>query len=272
MKNIPYHEGVGSLMYAAVGTHPNIVFAVSTLAQFSENPGQVHWDAVKHVFHYLNGTKELALTCGGGETGKGCRLEGFSDTDGTSQEHRHMITGYAFLIDGGTVSWSSKKQELVTLSTTEAEYIASSHTSCEVLWLCCLISEIFHPLKLPTPLYCDNQSAITLTQNDNYHVRTKHIDIQYHFIHYVIEEGHIKLIYCPTDEIITANILTLIKMRYIPILIVLFSCTTTNLVTECHESDVPFFCFYRSMTQHMAHALTDTSLQTNPFIANPLLF
>ena len=207
MKNIPYREAIGSLMYAAIGTHPDIAFSVSTLAQFSDNPGQVHWDAVKHVFRYLNGTKELALGYGGEGKGKGRGLEGFSDADGTSQEHQHAITGFAFLIDGGAVSWSSKKQELVTLSTTEAEYVASSHASREALWLRRLIGEVFRPLQQPTPLYCDNQSAIALAQNDNYHARTKHIDIRYHFIRYVIEEGHIKLIYCPTDEM-TADTLT----------------------------------------------------------------
>ena len=207
MKRIPYREGVGSLMYAAIGMRPDIAFAVSTLAQYSENPGQVHWDAVKHVFRYLNGMKELALTYGGEGRGKGRGLEGFSDVDGASQEHRHAITGYAFLIDGGAVSWSSKKQELVTLSTTEAEYVASSQASREALWLRRLIGEVFRPLKEPTPLYCDNQSAIALAQNDNYHARTKHIDIRYHFIRYVIEQGHIKLIYCPTDDM-TADTLT----------------------------------------------------------------
>jgi hypothetical protein len=175
MKNIPYREGIGSLMYASVGTWPDIAFAVSTLAQFSENPGQVHWDAIKHIFRYLDGTKKLALTYRG--NGKGWGLGGFSDADGASQEHQHAITGYAFLIDGGAVSWSSKKQELVTLSTTEAEYVASSQASREAVWLCRLIGKTFHPLKQPTPLYCDNQSAIALTQNDNYHARTKHIDI-----------------------------------------------------------------------------------------------
>jgi hypothetical protein len=110
MKNIPYCEGIGSLMYASVGTCLDVAFAVSTLAQVLENPGQVHWDTIKCVFYYLNGTKKLALTYGG--NGKGQGLEGFSDADGASQEHRHVITGYVFLIDGGAVSWSSKKQEL----------------------------------------------------------------------------------------------------------------------------------------------------------------
>jgi hypothetical protein len=99
------------------------------------------------------------------------------DVDGALQEHQHAITGYAFLVDRDMVSWSSKKQELVTLSTTEAEYVVSSQALHEAVWLYRLISKIFHPLKQPTPLYCDNQSAITLAQNDNYHARTKHIDI-----------------------------------------------------------------------------------------------
>jgi hypothetical protein len=97
--------------------------------------------------------------------------------DGASQEHRHAITGFAFLVNGGAVSWSSKKHELVMLSTTEAEYVASSHTSHEAVWLCKLIRELFRPLKKPIPLYCDNQSAIALAQTDNYHAHTKHITI-----------------------------------------------------------------------------------------------
>jgi hypothetical protein len=119
--------------------------------------------------------KGLALTYGG--EGKTCGLHGFSDADGASQEHHHVITGFAFLVDGGAVSWSSKKQELVILSTTEVEYVASSHTSCEAMWLRKLIGELFCPLKKPIPLYCNNQSAIALAQNDNYHAHTKHTDI-----------------------------------------------------------------------------------------------
>jgi hypothetical protein len=140
MKNIPYHESIGSLMYAAIGMHLDIAFMVSTLAQFQDNPGQVHWDVVKRVFHYLNGTKGLALTYGG--EGKTCSLQGFSDVDGASQEHHHAINGFAFLVNGGAVSWSSKKQKLVMLSTTEVEYVASSHASCEAVWLRKLIGEL----------------------------------------------------------------------------------------------------------------------------------
>jgi transposase InsO family protein len=110
MRRVPYREAIGSLMYASVGTRPDISFAVSTLSQFLDNPGNTHWEAVKRVFRYLLGTKDLQLTFGGGKHG----LEGYTDADGASQEHRRAISGYAFIIDGGAVSWSSRKQELVT--------------------------------------------------------------------------------------------------------------------------------------------------------------
>ena len=123
MRNVPYREAVGSLMCAAMGTRPDIAFVMSTEAQFLENPGWKHWDAVKRIFHYLLGMKNLQLTYGGDERG----LVGYVDVDGASQDHRRAISGYVFMVDGGAVSWSSKKQELVTLSTMEAEYVAVTH-------------------------------------------------------------------------------------------------------------------------------------------------
>ena len=203
MRRIPYREAIGSLMYASVGTRPDISFAVSTLSQFLDNPGQVHWEAVKRVFRYLLGTKNWGLTYGGGKIG----LEGYSDADGASQEHRRAISGYAFIMNGGCISWSSRKQELVTLSTAEAEYVATTHAAKEAIWLRNFIGEVFTPFTNPTTLYCDNQSAVAIATNGNFHARTKHIDIRYHFIRYMIENGSLTLIYCPTDDM-TADTLT----------------------------------------------------------------
>ena len=203
MRNIPYREAVGSLMYAAMGTRPDIAFAVSTVAQFSENPGWVHWEAVKRIFKYLLGTKKLELTYGGDQRG----LEGYVDADGASQEHRRAISGYVFMVDGGAVSWSSKKQELVTLSTTEAEYVAQTHAAKEAMWFRQLLTELFGPIEAPTTLFSDSKSAIALAQDGHYHARTKHIDIRYHFIRYIIDAGTIKLVYCGTDDM-TADTLT----------------------------------------------------------------
>ena len=159
--------------------------------------------AVKQVFHYLLGTKNWELTYGTTEDG----LKGYTDADGTSQEHWHAISGYVFLVNGGAVSWSSKKQELVTLSTAESEYVAAAYTAKEALWLWWIIGEIIKPITEPITLYSDSQSAIALTKDRLYHAWTKHINIQYHFIQFIVQEGTINLIYCPTEDM-TADILT----------------------------------------------------------------
>ena len=131
MRDVPYREAVGSLMYASLGTRPDITYAVSILSRFSENPGRAHWDAVKRVFRYLSGTKNLKLTYGAAQFD----LVGYSDADGSMHKDRKAISGYAFLIDGGAVSWASKRQEIISLSTTESEYVAIVHASKEALWL-----------------------------------------------------------------------------------------------------------------------------------------
>ena len=94
MRNIPYHEAVGLLMYAAMCTRPDITYGMSTVTQFMDNPGWVHWEAVKRVFHYLKETKDYELVYGGERKD----LTGFVDADGASQEHRHAILGYVFMV------------------------------------------------------------------------------------------------------------------------------------------------------------------------------
>jgi len=203
MHKVPYRKAIGSLMYASVTTCPNITFVVSMLLQFLENPGEAHWEAVKRVFRYLSGTCDVALTYGGERHD----LLGFTDADGASQEHRRAISGHAFIMDGGVVSWSLRKQELVTLSTAEAEYVAATHATKEGIWLRRLTGEILTSKPESMTLYCDNQAALKLMQDDNYHMHTKHIDICYHFIRNVVEWGLIDLQYCLTDDM-TTDILT----------------------------------------------------------------
>ena len=190
-------------MYASITTRPDITFAVSTLSQYLENPGEVHWEAVKRVFRYLSGTKEVALTYGRDSH----PLLGYTDADGASQEHRRAISGFSFLMDGGAISWSSKKQELVTLSTAESEYVAATHAAKEAIWLRRLLGDLSASFPNATTLFCDNQAAVRLALTDNYHARTKHIDIRFHFIRDTIQRMEISLAYCPTDDM-TADILT----------------------------------------------------------------
>ena len=118
-----------------------------------------------------------------------------------SNEDQHAISGYAFLIDGGAVSWSSKHQSIVTLSTAEAEYVAATHAAKEAVWLREFISGVYQPQE-PMPLHPDSQSAIALARNEQFHTRTKHIDIHFHFIRYVIEAGKILIDYCPTEDMV----------------------------------------------------------------------
>ena len=118
-----------------------------------------------------------------------------------SNEDRHAISGYAFLIDGGAVSRSSKRQPIVTLSTAEAEYIAATYAAKEAIWLREFISKIYEP-QGPMTLHSDSQSTIALPHNEQFHARTKHINIRFHFIRYVIEAGKITIDYCPTDDMV----------------------------------------------------------------------
>ena len=196
-------EALGALQYLSVATRPDITYAVSILARFSQNPGLTHWNALKRVYVYLKSTRDLWLTFGGEEV----ELQDYSDAHGMSQEDRHAISRYVFMLHGGAVSWSSKRQDTISLSTTEAEYIALTHAAKEAIWFKNLLSELFGSINHPITLHSDNRSAIALAKDDRFHARTKHIDIRYHFIRYVIEEGKIRLTYCPTENM-TADILT----------------------------------------------------------------
>ena len=178
MQNIPYCKAVGVLMYMMLGTHPDVLYAVTMVSKFLSNPGMAHWDAVKQIYHYLLSLKDLWLMYGGEMK----VLVEYADVDGSMAKDQCTISGYTFIVDGGAVSWSTKCQEIVSLSTTESEYIATTHTAKEVLWLCSLIMQVFSPLTQATTLFSDNQSAITLTKDHKYHPCTKHIDVQFHFI------------------------------------------------------------------------------------------
>lgn len=195
-----YREMIGCLMYAAVMTHPDIAFAVSKLSQYLDAPRMTHLHAITRVFRYLAGTKELKLILGGTDG----TIVGYSDSDWASQIHRHSISGFAFFVGKGVVSWSSKKQPIITLSSTEAEYVALTHASKDIIWIQKLLkdfSSIF-PHSLPTTLNCDNQGAIRLSKDSTFHGCTKHIDVHFHFIRQTVSQGHITLPYCPTEDMI----------------------------------------------------------------------
>ena len=201
MANVPYRELIGLLMYTAVAMHPDITHAVTALSQFLENPGCAHWQAAQRVLKYLKGMVDFGLTYGladgvGMPAGKPM---GYTNVDFTLQEHQHSVSGYAFLMHGGAVSWSLKTQAIITLSSTEAEYIMSTHAAKEAKWLAMLLSEIGAEAPRPFPILTNNQSAIALTKDNVFHSHTKHIDIPYHYAREAVEKGDLRLDYMQTD-------------------------------------------------------------------------
>ena len=134
-------------------------------------------------------------------------LQGYTDVDGSMSEDQKAVSGYVFLIDGSAVSWASKKQEIISLSMTESEYVATTHATKEALGLRSFIGEVLVPLNEPITLFSDNQSAIALAKDHQYHTCTKHIDIRFHFICWVVDDGKIHLVFCPTNDMVT-NTLT----------------------------------------------------------------
>lgn len=203
MSQVPYRNLIGSLMYLATSTRPDIAHAVSSLSQFSENPGEEHWRAAKRVIHYLKKTINMGITF----TKTGKKLIGFSDADwGACIDDRRSYTGYLFKLAGGPISWSSKKQKTVAMSSVEAECMALSEAAKETIYLRSFLSVIVGKSQ-STVLLCDNQSAGLMAKNPVFHERTKHIDIRHHFVRYSVEKGDVKIEYLPTEKM-PADILT----------------------------------------------------------------
>lgn len=205
MSNIPYQEAVGSILYLTQCTRPDISFAISNVSKYSQNPGMAHWTAVKRIFKYLNGTKNYKLEF---STAGNRDLIGYTDADwGSDSDDRKSCSGYVFKLQGGAVSWASKKQQTVALSSTEAEYMAVSLACQEVVWLRQLEAEICgKSLEKPTDIFCDNHSALNLAISDAYRVRTKHIDIRHHFIRDKVFSGDVKINPIDTTLMIADNL------------------------------------------------------------------
>jgi hypothetical protein len=199
-----YKQIVGSLMYLTA-TRPDITFVVSLISRYMEHPTEMHLQAAKRVLRYVKGTSSLGVFY---KKEGNQELLGYTDSDyAGDQNDRKSTSGYVFLMSSGAVSWSSKKQPVVTLSTTEAEFISAAYSACQVVWLRRILKELCHDQSKSTVVYCDNVSAIKLSKNPVLHGRSKHIDIRFHFLRDLIREGIVELVQCSTHEQI-ADILT----------------------------------------------------------------
>lgn len=198
LAKLPYRSLVGCLLYLAIGTRPDIAYAVQQLSQYLDSYSYAHWNAAIRVVRYLKGTRDLKLVLGGqGDN----RLVGFTDSDWANcLDTRRSVGGYCFSLGSGIISWSAKKQKTVATSSCEAEYTAAFEASKEAVWLRTLLDEINLTQEEPTRLLCDNNAAITLSEDPVLHSRAKHIDIHYHFLREKVTEKKIALSYVNTNN------------------------------------------------------------------------
>ncbi|HEV7735995.1 MAG TPA: reverse transcriptase domain-containing protein, partial [Chlamydiales bacterium] len=193
-----YQSMVGSLMYAMLGSRPDICFAITKLSQFGSNPTEEHLHAAQRALRYLNATVDFKLVYG---TVNSTDIEGYSDSDWASDvNNRISTTGYVYALNGGAIAWASRKQRTVALSSTEAEYMALTETCKHAKWMLNLCNQLSFDVDLPVEIRCDSKGAKDITENPVFHKRTKHIDIQHHFIPQQVEEGVISIYQVPSAE------------------------------------------------------------------------
>lgn len=200
MRNIPYMSAVGSLLFLAMVTRADIAYAASVLCRFNSCPGIAHWKAVKHVFRYLAGTIDLELEYGPDPTASDL-LTVMSDSDlGGNKDNGKSTTGYIIKVGSGVVSWCSKLQPVVTLSSTEAEFVAANATGKEIRALRALLHDLGYKFATPTIMLVDNQSAIKVSKNPEHHGRMKHLDRGFYWLREQVIHGVIEPKYLPTED------------------------------------------------------------------------
>jgi hypothetical protein len=207
MRTVPYVSAVGALMYLAIATRPDIVFAVGVLCRFMANPGPEHWKAVKHLFCYLRGTCDFRLTYKPDPSAP-YPFHAYSDADhGANLDNGRSTSAYVVKIGSGAVSWMSRLQSIVALLTTEAEFVAAASAGQEVIWMRQLLGELGFDVSKPSLLLLDNQSAIQVARNPEHHGRMKHLDLRFYWLRNVVVAGHIVIRYVPTADM-AADLLT----------------------------------------------------------------
>lgn len=193
MSSIPYQEAVGGLLYISQGSRPDIAYAVSLVSRFNNNPGKPHWEAVKRIMRNLKGTIDAKITF---VKLSNPVVTGYCDADWARDlDERRSCTGYVFLKKGGAISWTSKRQSTVALSSAEAEYMSLSACSQEGLWFRQLEIDFNSSVTGDViNIFCDNKSAINLSETNGYHARTKHIDIRHHFVRLSVQQNLVQMI------------------------------------------------------------------------------
>ncbi|KAG6487976.1 hypothetical protein ZIOFF_056734 [Zingiber officinale] len=166
--------------------------------RFMHEPSKLHYAAAKRILRYLQGTRKLGIKY---VKEKENKLVGYTDSDWAgSLDDRKSTSGYIFCLGSKIISWVSKKQKTVSLSSAEAEYIAVTDAACEAVWLRRILSDVEQKQEAPTTIFCDNNSTIAMTKNPVFHARTKHIELRHHFIRDFVSDKKIQLKFINTNE------------------------------------------------------------------------
>jgi hypothetical protein len=192
-------------MYATIGTCPDIAYATNKLCSFNNNPDMAHWAAAKRVLQYLKGTKELGITYNRNTKNSG--FHGYADATFASNHDLTSTSRNVFMLNGGAITWHSKKETTPTLSTADAEFTSMAKASKEIVWLRNLYNELGDEPKTATTLHGDNKSAIVIATNAQFHQRSKYFELHKLYLRDKIWNRQITLIYCPTNDM-TADVLT----------------------------------------------------------------
>jgi hypothetical protein len=199
MCKISYLSAVGSLQYLATMTRPDIAYAVSYLGRFNHNPHPTHWAAVKHLLRYLKGTSGYKLVYKASDNEE--LFQTYSDAShGGCKQTGRSTGGYVTIACGGAIGWSSKRQSFVTLSSTEAEYVAAVEAGKEIKWMRAILTEFGYPSSIPSTLFIDNKSGIDVSKNPEHHGRMKHLDLRFYWLRDAVQASLITPVYVPTKQ------------------------------------------------------------------------
>ena len=199
-----YQRLVGRLIYLS-HTRPDIAYAVSVVSQFMHSPSEAHMGAVERILRYLKSSPGRGIMFSKNDH---CRIEGYTDADWAGNvTDRRSTSGYFTFVGGNLVTWRSKKQKVVALSSAEAEYRGMAKGVCELLWLQRLLGELGYPSNSASNLFCDNKAAIDISHNPIQHDRTKHVEVDRHFIKEKLDENIIQFPFVKSEDQL-ADILT----------------------------------------------------------------
>jgi hypothetical protein len=194
---VEYQKLVGKLIYLTI-TRPDITFAVSLASQFMHAPTQAHMQIVKRILRYLKGSIGRGILM---RNNNHTRIMGYSDADWAGSAYdRKSTTGYCTFVGGNLVSWKSKKQTVIARSSAEAEYRAMASTACELIWLKYLLSDLGINHDQPISMFCDNQAAMHIAANPVFHERTKHIEVDCHYVRSQVQNKVIDTIFTRSHD------------------------------------------------------------------------